>query len=80
MLTAFAVVAVIIGTAFRGQNWAWGVTLTVGSLAFTAVVHAAWFGVVSLFAQLAPTKSTPAPLVAPDSIATHEGGATRSST
>ena len=52
VLTIGAVASVIIGTAFRGQNWAWGVTLGLVSLVVTALVHAAWFGVVWMFAQM----------------------------
>ncbi len=74
MLTACAVVAVVIGTAFRGQEWAWGITIAVASLGVTAVVHAAWFGVVSVFAQLAPTKSLPAPIAAHGDASAATGG------
>jgi hypothetical protein len=34
------------------ETWAWGVTIGVVSLAFTALAHAAWFGVAWMFAQL----------------------------
>jgi hypothetical protein len=52
MLTICAVAFLIAGMAYRGQYWAWGVTIGLGSLVLTALVHAAWFGVVWLFAQL----------------------------
>jgi hypothetical protein len=52
VVTACAVVFLIAGTAYRGQTWAWGVTIAVLSLLITALVHAAWFGVVWLFTQL----------------------------
>jgi hypothetical protein len=74
MLTACAVVAVVIGTAFRGQNWAWGVSIAVASLGLTAIVHAAWSGLVSVIAQLAPAKSLPGRTAYDDSSAMHERG------
>jgi len=52
MLTICAVAFLIAGTAYRGQYWAWGVTIALASLMLTALVHAAWFGVVWLFARL----------------------------
>ncbi|HEX3600469.1 MAG TPA: hypothetical protein VHU84_10030 [Lacipirellulaceae bacterium] len=51
MLTLGAVASVIIGTAFRGQNWAWGVSIALLSLVVTASVHAAWFGLIWMFAR-----------------------------
>jgi hypothetical protein len=50
--TLCAVASVIIGTAWRGQYWAWGVTIALASLVVTAMVHAAWFGILWVFAQL----------------------------
>jgi hypothetical protein len=50
--TGCAVFFLVVGTAFRGQNWAWGVAFGVLSLAVTALVHAACFGMVWLFAEL----------------------------
>jgi hypothetical protein len=38
--------------AIRGQPWAWGVTIGILSLAFTLLVHAAWFGAVWMLAQM----------------------------
>jgi len=52
VLTIAAMAAVVAGTAVRGQNWAWGVTIGLASLGLTALVHAAWFGTVWLLAQL----------------------------
>jgi hypothetical protein len=52
VLTICAVAFLIAGMAYRGQYWAWGVTIGVASLLLTALVHAAWFGVVWLFAQM----------------------------
>ncbi len=51
MLTVCAVAFLIAGMAFRGQFWAWGVTIALASLVLTALVHAALFGLVWLFAQ-----------------------------
>ena len=50
--TVCAVASVIIGTAFRGQYWAWGVTIGLFSLVVTALVHAAWFGFLWIFARV----------------------------
>ena len=52
MLTICAFAFVIVGMAFRGQHWAWGVTIGMLSLAFTALVHAAWFGAVSMLSRM----------------------------
>jgi hypothetical protein len=52
VLTGCAVAFLIAGMAYRGQYWAWGVTIGLASLVLTALVHAAWFGVVWLFARL----------------------------
>ena len=51
-MTGCAIVFLIVGMAYRGQAWAWGVTIAIASLIIAALVHAAWFGVVWLFAQL----------------------------
>ena len=56
MLTICAVAFLIVGMAYRGQYWAWGVTIALVSLILTALVHAAWFGVVWLFAQMASAR------------------------
>jgi hypothetical protein len=52
VLTVCAFAFVVAGTAYRGQNWAWGVTIGLASILVTAVVHAAWFGIVWLFGQV----------------------------
>lgn len=52
LLTVSAVAFVIVGMAFRGQNWAWGVSIGLLSLLLTALVHAAWFGVVWIFTRM----------------------------
>ena len=52
MLTIGSFVFVIAGMAIRGQPWAWGVTIGILSLAFTLLVHAAWFGAVWMLAQM----------------------------
>jgi hypothetical protein len=46
LLTLGAVASVIIGTAFRGQNWAWGASIGLLSLFVTALFHAAWFAAI----------------------------------
>lgn len=56
LLTIGAVASVIIGTAFRGQNWAWGVSIGLLSLLVTALVHAAWFGTVWIFTQMSSAR------------------------
>jgi len=52
ILTVCAIVFVMVGTAYRGQYWAWGVTIGLVSLIVTALVHAAWFGIVWVFARM----------------------------
>ena len=56
MLTACAFVFVIAGMAVRGQHWAWGITIGILSVAFTLLVHAAWFGAVWMLAQMQSRK------------------------
>jgi hypothetical protein len=56
MLTICAFVFVIVGMAFRGQHWAWGLTIGMLSLALTAFVHAAWFSAVRMLAQMQARK------------------------
>ena len=56
MLTVCAFVFVIVGMAFRGQHWAWGITIGMLSLAFTALVHSAWFSAVWILAQMQSQK------------------------
>jgi hypothetical protein len=52
MLTICAFVFVFAGMAIRGQHWAWGITIGILSLAFTLLVHAAWFGAVWMLAKM----------------------------
>jgi hypothetical protein len=52
ILTVGALVSIIAGFAIRGQQWAWGITIGLLSLAFTALVHAAWFGVVWIISRV----------------------------
>jgi hypothetical protein len=56
MLTICAFVFVIAGMAVRGQHWAWGVTIGILSVAFTLLIHAAWFGAVWMLAQMQSRK------------------------
>jgi hypothetical protein len=56
MVTICAVAFLIVGMAYRGQYWAWGVAIGLASLILTALVHAAWFGVAWLFARLASAR------------------------
>jgi hypothetical protein len=65
--TVAAFVFLIAGTAYRGQNWAWGVTIGIASLALTALVHAAWFGIVWLFSQLPSAERGPRDTALPES-------------
>jgi hypothetical protein len=52
LLTLCACGFVLIGTAFRGQYWAWGVTIALVTLVATTLVHGALFGIVWLFSQM----------------------------
>jgi hypothetical protein len=52
LVTASAVLFVVVGMAAREHDWAWGVSIGLASILFTAVVHGALFGVVWLFGQL----------------------------
>lgn len=56
VLTVCAVAFLIAGMAYRGRHWAWGVTIALASLILTAMVHAAWFGVIWLFAHRAAAR------------------------
>jgi hypothetical protein len=51
-VTCCALVFVVVGMAVRGESWAWGITIGLVSLAVTMLVHAAWFGLVWIFARL----------------------------
>ncbi len=46
----------MIGTATRGQYWAWGVTIGILSVIIVALTHAAWFGIAWLFLQMSQDK------------------------
>jgi hypothetical protein len=59
MSTICAVAFLIAGMAYRGQYWAWGVTIAIVSLLITAAVHAAWFGVVYYFAKMSSARDDP---------------------
>jgi hypothetical protein len=61
LTTLCAVLFLVLGLAFRGQSWAWawGLSIGVASIAVTALVHAAWFGLVSLFARLFAREESP---------------------
>jgi hypothetical protein len=56
ILTICAFVFVIAGMAVRGQHWAWGITIGIVSVAFTLLIHAAWFGAVWALARLQSRK------------------------
>jgi hypothetical protein len=56
MLTVCAVIFVMIGTATRGQYWAWGVSIGILSVIIVALTHAAWFGIAWLFLQMSQDK------------------------
>jgi hypothetical protein len=58
ILTASAAVFVMVGTAYRGQIWAWGVTIAIFSLLVTAVVHAVWFSLVKLISRMGDPEPT----------------------
>jgi type VI protein secretion system component VasK len=51
-----AVLFLLVGTAYRGQTWAWAATIGVLSLGVTALVHGACFAIVWCFAQLPSAK------------------------
>jgi hypothetical protein len=55
LVTLCAFAFVVVGMAARGQVWAWGATIALASLVLTALVHAAWFGVVWLFGRMGST-------------------------
>jgi hypothetical protein len=52
VMTGCAVLFVVIGIGAGGQTWAWGLVIGILSLGVTALVHAAWFGIVSFFSRL----------------------------
>ena len=55
--TMAAVFFLLVGTGYRGQQWAWGAAIGIFSLGVVAIVHAACFGVVWCVAQLASARS-----------------------
>lgn len=52
LLTLAAIASVVVGMAVRGAEWAWGISIGLLSLLMAALVHAAWFGVVWILAQV----------------------------
>ncbi|MEX0643436.1 MAG: hypothetical protein WD468_12080 [Pirellulales bacterium] len=58
-VTICAMVFVIVGMAVRGESWAWGITIGIISLVVTMFVHAAWFGLVSMFARVPAAQPVP---------------------
>jgi hypothetical protein len=78
ILTASAVVFVMVGTAFRGQYWAWGVTIGIISCIITALSHSAWFAMVWFFARVPEMRAglsaaTPAAPLVPTSTSNSAG-------
>jgi hypothetical protein len=66
-VTFCALAFVVVGMALRGETWAWGITIGLVSLLVTLVVHAAWFGLVWMFARLpAAQSSVPVRAIAAD--------------
>jgi hypothetical protein len=51
VMTACAVLFVVVGLAAQGEMWAWGLVIGALSLGVTALVHAAWFGIVLYFSR-----------------------------
>jgi hypothetical protein len=65
LCTVCAVVFVMVGAAYRGQYWAWGVTIAILSVIVTLSVHAAWFAVVSFLARMISPQPQPVQVPAP---------------
>ncbi len=61
--TACALLFLLLGTAYRGETWAWAGSIGVLSLAVTALVHATCFGIVWCFALLTNPRP-PSPMLA----------------
>lgn len=57
LVTASALAFVVVGMAARGHGWAWGVSIGLASVLFTALVHGAVFGAVWIFAQLVSART-----------------------
>ena len=58
VLSVCAVAFLFVGMAYRGQTWAWGMSIGLFSVLITALVHAAWFSVIWMFARPRPSKPT----------------------
>jgi hypothetical protein len=58
LLTACAVLFLFVGIAYRGEAWAWGVSIGMLSLAVVALVQAAFYGIVWCFSRLMPARAT----------------------
>jgi hypothetical protein len=56
MLTVGAGLLFIVGMGVRGNDWAWVASIALASLIATALVHAAWFGVIWLFVERTSAK------------------------
>jgi hypothetical protein len=52
IVTVCAFAFVVVGMAARGEFWAWGITIALASIVFTALVHAALFGIVWLIGRI----------------------------
>jgi hypothetical protein len=52
LITASAFLFVVVGMAARGHVWAWGISIGITSILFTALIHAVWFGVASFMSQV----------------------------
>jgi hypothetical protein len=57
LVTGSAFVFVVVGMAARGHGWAWGVSIGLASVLFTALVHGAVFCAVWLFGQLVSARA-----------------------
>lgn len=57
--TLSAVFFLMVGAGYRGQLWAWGAVIGVLSIALTALVQAALYGVVWCFARLSGANAGP---------------------
>jgi hypothetical protein len=57
LVTASAVMFVVVGMAARGRDWAWGISIGLASILITALVHAAVFWAVWGFGQLTSART-----------------------
>jgi hypothetical protein len=55
--TALAIFFVIVGAGTRGQDWAWGATIGIASVAVSMLIQAALFAMVWCFARLSTTRA-----------------------